>query len=255
MTHKLKYPQLTAFCQAKGYERFELKTIMFDMDGVLFNSMPNHARAWHRAMAFYGLDLPEDEAYMHEGRTGFNTINIVTQRQLGRNADQTECNEIYRKKSEFFNEYPRAQRMSGAYETVQAVKISGVTPTIVTGSGTTSLLRRIEQNFPLLFCHEWMVAAKDVKYGKPNPEPYLMGMQKAGGLRPWQTMVVENAPLGVQAGVAAGCFVIAVNTGPLPDSVLLEQGAHLLFHSMTELSLQIADIIHEANALRIEELK
>ena len=92
MTHKLKYPQLTAFCQAKGYERFELKTIMFDMDGVLFNSMPNHARAWHRAMAFYGLDLPEDEAYMHEGRTGFNTINIVTQRQLGRNADQTECN-------------------------------------------------------------------------------------------------------------------------------------------------------------------
>ena len=235
---------LTNFCQAHGYPSFELKTIMFDMDGVLFNSMPNHARAWHRAMAFYGLDLPEDEAYMHEGRTGFGTINIVTQRQLGRGADMAECDKIYRKKSEFFNEYPTAQRMPGAYETVQTVRASGVTPTIVTGSGQESILGRIEQNFPSLFCHEWMVAARDVKFGKPNPEPYLMGMQKAGGLQPWQTMVVENAPLGVQAGVAAGCFVIAVNTGPLPDAVLLNQGAHLLFHSMTELNEHIVDIIH-----------
>lgn len=243
---------LTDFCQAHNYPRFELKTIMFDMDGVLFNSMPNHARAWHRAMAFYGLDLPEDEAYMHEGRTGFGTINIVTQRQFGRSADQAECDKIYQKKSEFFNEYPTAERMTGAYETVKAVKEAGVTPTIVTGSGTASLLGRIEQNYPDLFCHEWMVAARDVKYGKPNPEPYLMGMQKAGRLKPYQTMVVENAPLGVQAGVAAGCFVIAVNTGPLPDSVLLDQGANLLFHSMTELSEHISEIIHEANHLNID---
>jgi beta-phosphoglucomutase-like phosphatase (HAD superfamily) len=96
-----------------------------------------------------------------------------------------------------------------------------------------------------------MVAARDVKYGKPNPEPYLMGMQKAGGLTPRQTMVVENAPLGVEAGVAAGCFVIAVNTGPLPDSVLLDQGANLLFHSMTDLSENIASIIYEANHLNL----
>lgn len=249
MHQALKYPQLADYCKAKGYRKFELKTIMFDMDGVLFNSMPNHARAWHRAMAFFGLDLPEDEAYMHEGRTGFGTINIVTQRQLGRGADEAECEKIYRKKSEFFNQYPTAQRMPGAYETVQTVRTSGVTPTIVTGSGQESILGRIEQNFPDLFCHEWMVAAKDVKFGKPNPEPYLMGMQKAGGLQPWQTMVVENAPLGVQAGIAAGCFVIAVNTGPLPDSILLDQGAHLLFHSMTELSTHIASIICEANSL------
>ena len=251
MTHTPTYPQLTAFCQDHDYKNFELRTIMFDMDGVLFNSMPNHARAWHRAMAFYGLDLPEDEAYLHEGRTGFGTINIVTQRQLGRSADHAECDKIYQKKSEFFNEYPTAGRMPGAYETVKAVKDSGVTPIIVTGSGTISLLERIEQNFPSLFHHEWMVAARDVKYGKPNPEPYLMGMQKAGQLKPYQTMVIENAPLGVQAGVAAGCFVIAVNTGPLPDSVLLDQGANLLFHSMTELSEHISAIIYEANHLNL----
>ena len=76
-----------------------------------------------------------------------------------------------------------------------------------------------------------------------------MGMKKAGELTPANTMVVENAPLGVRAGVAAGCFVIAVNTGPLPDSALTDEGAHLLFHSMTELSENIKDIIYEANHL------
>ncbi len=240
---------LTGFAHKNGFGHFDMKTVMFDMDGVLFNSMPNHARSWHKAMEFFGLDLPEDEAYMHEGRTGASTINIVTQRQLGRSADEAECEKIYKKKSEFFNQCPEARRMDGALETVTAVKATGATPTIITGSGTASLLARIDQNFPTLFRSDWMVAAKDVKIGKPNPEPYLMGMRKAGGLTPQQTMVVENAPLGVQAGVAAGCFTIAVNTGPLPDSALTEQGANLLFRSMTELSQYIADIIRMANHL------
>ncbi len=240
---------LTGFAHKNGFGHFDMKTVMFDMDGVLFNSMPNHARSWHKAMEFFGLDLPEDEAYMHEGRTGASTINIVTQRQLGRSADEAECEKIYKKKSEFFNQCPEARRMDGALETVTAVKATGATPTIVTGSGTASLLARIDQNFPTLFRSDWMVAAKDVKIGKPNPEPYLMGMRKAGGLTPQQTMVVENAPLGVQAGVAAGCFTIAVNTGPLPDSALTDQGANLIFRSMTELSQYIADIIRMANHL------
>ena len=40
--------------------------------------------------------------------------------------------------------------------------------------------------------------------------------------------VVENAPMGIQAGVAAGIFTIAVNTGPLDDRILLDAGADLL---------------------------
>ena len=76
-------------------------------------------------------------------------------------------------------------------------------------------------------------SAFDIKFGKPNPDPYLMALEK-GGLKPNEAIVIENAPLGVQAGVAAGIFTIAVNTGPLPDQVLLDAGANLLFHSMPE---------------------
>ena len=60
-----------------------------------------------------------------------------------------------------------------------------------------------------------MVTAFDVKYGKPHPEPYLMGLEKAG-VHANEAFVVENAPMGVEAGVAAGIFTIAVNTGPSP---------------------------------------
>ena len=229
------------YCKRHGYEKLELKTVMFDMDGVLFDSMPYHAQSWHLAMADFGLDLPVSEAYTHEGRTGSNTINIVTRRQLGRGADEEECNRIYEQKSMYFNQFPEAKRMEGAYETVKAVKDCGATPIIVTGSGQKSLLERIGRNYPGLFREEWMVCAKDVTFGKPNPEPYLTGMKKAGGLTPSESMVVENAPLGVEAGHKAGCFVIAVNTGPLPDSLLTDAGADILFHSMKELSMHIKD--------------
>ena len=82
-----------------------------------------------------------------------------------------------------------------------------------------------------MFRREHMVTAFDVKYGKPNPEPYLMGLEKAG-VKANEAIVVENAPIGVQAGAAAGIFTVAVNTGPLDGQVLLDAGANLLFPSM-----------------------
>lgn len=217
-----------------------LRAAMFDMDGVLFDSMKNHTRSWYETMQHFGFtDFCVDEAYMHEGRTGAGTINIVSQRMRGHDASEEEIEAIYRYKTETFNALPRAGRMPGSHELLQKVCASGVMPLIVTGSGQNSLLDRLNTNFPGIFARERMVTAFDVKYGKPNPEPYLMGMKKAQDaigevLSLENFIVVENAPLGVRAGVAAGCFTIAVNTGPLPDDVLLGEGANLLFHSMQE---------------------
>ena len=62
-----------------------------------------------------------------------------------------------------------------------------------------------------------------------------MGLQKAHA-KPNETFVVENAPMGVEAAVAANIFTIAVNTGPLPDQVLLDAGADLLYPDMENLA-------------------
>lgn len=252
-TEKIKQALIT-YCAKNNIEKLDLKSVMFDMDGVLFDSMPYHAKSWHKAMADFGLDLPEDEAFLHEGRTGSGTINIVMQRQIGRSPEKSECEKIYQRKSEYFNQFPTPVRMPGAFEVVENVKSAGLTPIVVTGSGQLSLLDRLERNFPGLFKSEWMVSAKDVKMGKPNPEPYLMGLKHARtllsadveSLYPYNSLVVENAPLGVKAGSSAGCFVIAVNTGPLKDDVLIDAGADILFHSMTELSENILTLICES---------
>lgn len=215
----------------------KLKAVLFDMDGVLFDSMPYHSEAWHKVMTSHGLTLSREEAYMHEGRTGASTINLVFQRELGREATQEEIESIYQEKSILFNSYPEAERMPGAWELLQKVKKDGLIPMVVTGSGQLSLLERLEHNYPGMFHKELMVTAFDVKYGKPNPEPYLMALNK-GGFKADETVVIENAPLGVEAGHNAGIFTIAVNTGPLDGQVLLDAGADLLLPSMQALSDQ-----------------
>lgn len=95
-------------------------------------------------------------------------------------ATQEEIESIYQEKSVLFNSYPEAKPMPGAWELLQKVKKDGLIPMVVTGSGQLSLLERLEHHYPGMFHKELMVTAFDVKYGKPNPEPYLMALKKEG---------------------------------------------------------------------------
>ena len=214
---------------------------MFDMDGVLFDSMKNHALSWCETMHHFGFnDFTPEEAYMHEGRTGAGTINIVASRYGDRRVTDEEEKKIYQYKCEIFNRMAEAKAMPGAYDLLRRVVDAGITPILVTGSGQRTLIDRLNREFPSIFRPELMVTAFDVHRGKPDPEPYLMGIRKYNdffhtSFTQDDFAVVENAPLGVQAGVAAGVFTIAVNTGPLPDEVLLSNGANLLFPSMQAL--------------------
>ena len=105
----------------------------------------------------------------------------------------------------------------------------------MTGSGQKPLINRLLHDFGAFLDENRIVTAYDIEKGKPAPDPYLMGLQRCGNLQPWQGIVVENAPIGVRAGVAARCFTIAVNSGPLSDDILIQAGADLIFHRMTEL--------------------
>lgn len=232
---------ITRYLQRHDHKRICLKAALFDMDGVLFDSMPYHADAWHTVMERHGLHLTREEAYLHEGRTGAATINIVYRRQFGHDADPEAIRAIYEEKSAEFAKHPEPERMPGAWELLQQMKAGGVTPVLVTGSGQHSLLDRLSHHFPGMFDRNHMVTAFDVKYGKPNPEPYLMGLEKAG-VEAGEAIVVENAPIGVQAGVAAGVFTVAVNTGPLDGQVLLDAGADLLFPSMQDFCRQWPEV-------------
>lgn len=219
-----------------------LKAVLFDMDGVLFDSMKNHTLAWYRTIAGLGIACEREEFYLCEGATGEWTINRIFRRAYGRDAAEEEIERIYEEKNRRFNELPPVEVMPGAKEVLEKVRNRGLKPVLVTGSGQRSLLERLEREFPGAFAAERMVTAFDVRQGKPHPEPYLKGLEKAG-VTAAEAMVVENAPLGVQAAVAAGIFTAAVNTGPIPEQRLREAGAGIVLSGMPALADSFDDVI------------
>lgn len=221
------------YLQRHGFEAFHPKAVLFDMDGVIYDSMPNHAKSWHESMASFGLDMTPEEAYMCEGMRGVETIKKLAAEQWNRTLDDAEAAEMYRVKSAHFSQCPPAQKMKGVEQLMRHIKAQGLSICVVTGSGQQSLLDKLVDDFDGLIHDDLIVSSKDVTRGKPNPEPYLRGMEKLG-IEPWQGIVVENAPLGVRAAVAARLFTIAVNTGPLPDSALADEGANLVCRDMEE---------------------
>ncbi len=243
---------LTQYLQKNHFSHFDLKAVLFDMDGVLYDSMPAHAESWQQTMEEFGYTSTEPlEFYYHEGRVGTSTINMITEREFGRKATAEEFQKIYNRKSELFAQYNQGEIIPGIKEIIKFVKSQELKPVLVTGSGQPSLLDRLDTHFPGVFTPETMVTAFDVEHGKPDPQPYLMGLQKGGNLKPNQAIVIENAPLGIESAVAAGIFTIAVNTGPLPDSVLADAGASIVLHSMEELLEIMPEILRQTKTTTI----
>ena len=221
------------YLNKNGYNKFSLKAVLFDMDGVLYDSMPYHAQSWTEVMQAYGFDMTIEDAYLHEGRIGDDTINVISKRD-GKAISEEEKKLIYRKKTEIFSSFPAVLPMKGSKELLKKVNSDGLFTMLVTGSGQPTLLDQLNYNFPDIFERDRVVSSFDVEKGKPDPEPYLTALKK-GRLTPVEAIVVENAPLGIESACAAGLFVIAVNTGPLPDSILLDAGANILFPSVESL--------------------
>ena len=209
-----------------------IKAALIDMDGVLYDSMPFHARSWHQLFTELGVtNSNPDEYYLYEGMKGSDTIGMILKRELNRDTTKEERNAIYAQKTSHFKDLGEAKPMPGASDMLDALKALGITTTLVTGSAQGSLLNNIEKDYPGFFPMQRRVTALDVKNGKPHPEPYLRGLEKAG-VDASEAIVIENAPLGVRAGKAAGVFTIAVTTGPIPREAFEKEGADMIFPDM-----------------------
>ncbi|MDE7410643.1 MAG: HAD-IA family hydrolase [Paramuribaculum sp.] len=238
------------YLQRINRERVDLQAALIDMDGTLYDSMPRHAEAWRLMTSELGITLPIDDFFRFEGRTGASTINIIFQRAFGRNATEREVHDLYERKKELFNAMPSVSVMPGAQRMINILKSAGVMRVLVTGSGQNTLLNRLNTDFPEGFSDDLRVTSRDVKIGKPSPEPYLKAMSMAGVLA-WQCIVIENAPLGVESGHAAGIFTIGVTTGPLKSDELMAAGADITFDSMTEFADRLPDLITVFNSTYI----
>lgn len=210
-----------------------VKAALIDMDGVLYDSMKYHTLAWHRMMTELGIPTDRDEFYLYEGMTGAATIDLLYRRHFGHGVDPEEARRLYQRKSELFKAFGKKEKMPGADRMLRALCDAGIRCVLVTGSGQASILDSINTDYPGVFQPGMRVTAADVAHGKPAPEPYLKGLALAG-VKPEEAIVIENAPLGVRAGKAAGLFTVAVTTGPIPREAFEKEKADLIVDSMPE---------------------
>lgn len=173
------------------------KGILFDMDGVLINSIGSVVRCWQRWAAMY--DVPDAAHY--EVPHGTRAIDIV--KLLRPDIDPQEGLRVIEDlEMEDMADLTVLPGVKTLLESLPPERWA-----IVTSATRRLLLGRLaEAGLPV---PERIISGDMVERGKPDPEPYRRGAELLG-FRPEECVVVEDAPSGVGAGIAAGCRVLGV---------------------------------------------
>ncbi len=201
--------------QGKRLEQKSMKAALFDMDGVIIDSMPYHVKAWQKALAEIGLSAPAELIYLHEGAIEPETaVQIFCDN--GCKIDEKGFHKLFKRQREIFsNHYQKEVKLyDGAEKILSELKNRGWKIALVTSSHREVLEKVLPIHvFNLM---DYVVTGDEVKRRKPNPDPYLTGL--AGlNVNPSQSVVVENAPAGIRAAKAAGLKCIALTTTLSPE--------------------------------------
>jgi mannitol-1-/sugar-/sorbitol-6-phosphatase len=176
-----------------------VSAVLFDLDGVLVESKEATERVWLDWAARHGVEPAALRAAMH----GVRSVEVV--RALRPDLDAVaESEAIERRQAE---DVRGLRAVPGAAEALRAL---GEDRVAVVTSATPELARArlgaVGIGLPAV-----AVFATDVERGKPDPEGYLLAAGRLG-VTPAETVVVEDAPPGIEAGRAAGAAVVALTT-------------------------------------------
>lgn len=190
---------------------------LFDLDGVLIDSMRYHVQAWQEIFASYGITIHPREILQREGEKAGKTAFLLA-RKNGLHWTQEDLEEAVKAKRKIYQQQAPKGLRPVARNAVEACRKAGLKTAIVTGSVRYNLEAVLSDQELALF--DTIVTADAVKLGKPDPEPYLKAAERLG-LPPAQCLVVENAPLGIHSAKAAGMTCVAIET-TLPREDLVE---------------------------------
>jgi HAD superfamily hydrolase (TIGR01509 family) len=178
---------------------FEPRAVLSDLDGVLVDSGAAIERTWRRFAARHGLDAEHVLAESH-GRRTVDLIRLVAPR-LDAEA------EAVRIEREEIEDVRGLRALPGARELVESVPTDRFA-IVTSGTRPLALARLQAAGLPV---PDVLVTAEEVENGKPHPAGYLRAAALLG-VDPACSLVLEDAPAGVEAGLAAGMTVIAVLT-------------------------------------------
>jgi beta-phosphoglucomutase len=187
---------------------FRPQAVIFDMDGVITDTMGFHFKAWKKALSAYGLKAGYCDIYLREGQKGLDTALEMMQEQH-QEVSEDKAHEILRLKEDIFKKISRPRLMKGSPKLLADLKKEGYKLALVTGTARREVGHILPDELLELF--DFTLTGNEVKSGKPDPEPYLKALD-ALKLPAKETVVIENAPFGITSAKGAGIYCIAVCT-------------------------------------------
>jgi HAD superfamily hydrolase (TIGR01509 family) len=207
------------------------KGVIFDLDGVLVDSMPSHVKAWRESFSkIAGLNITEREIYALEGMRGKELIKkIFSENGI---LDSSLVTRVSEEKDKIFRQMKRVSAFEGARKLADQLQCAKA---VVSGSSKRDVMSILDGSLG----HEQfdvIITADDIEKGKPDPGSFLEAATKME-VTAENAVVIENAPLGAQAANNAGmrCYIVLNNTpllrsdfdGIVPDDRIFETTSSL----------------------------
>jgi beta-phosphoglucomutase len=219
---------------------WKFAAVLFDMDGVILDSMQQHAALWQELLAGQGFQVPREFILHNEGSLGAEVLERLFREQGREQAGlvqaQAGMGALLSRQAELYLERhaDQVRTFPGAEDLLAGLAARGVPTALVTSSRRALVQRCLEEGLRRRFAA--IVTAEDVARHKPHPEPYLTAARSLG-LDPARCLVVENAPAGIASARAAGatCFAVCSTLGP---AELLE--AQAVFPNLEALAAELA---------------
>lgn len=204
-----------------------LKAIIFDVDGVLVDSMRFQADAWVKAFQDDGITITRKDIYELEGANDKRLIKSIFER-AGKEPEPEHFEWLPERKREALD-MDSIKPFEGIIECLDELK-KHFKLAMVSGSNRITVGTIVERFFSGYF--EVVINGSDLERSKPDPDPYLKALELLG-LTKNECLVIENAPLGITAAKRAGLYCVAVASMLEPEMVqhadlVLEDHADLL---------------------------
>ncbi|MDR1201058.1 MAG: HAD family phosphatase [Tannerellaceae bacterium] len=209
-----------------------IKTIFFDLDGVIIDSEPIHAKAKKLTLDEYGIDYPISLFDDFIGQTDEAFFKHVSETL---DTERRPIDLLLQRKQKLFVELlPEMKFVDGFLFFHQKVKEKGLKTALVssTSSYTFELIDKI---FNISHLVDLLVTEKDTVYHKPHPAPYLKALQTLPASTE-TTIVIEDSPNGIISAKKAGCKVFALTTSFKAEKLT---DADKIFHHYSALAMEL----------------
>jgi beta-phosphoglucomutase len=212
----------------------ELKTILFDFDGVVIDSEPLHAKAKKIILDRYKINYPSSIFDEFKGKTDKVFFDFVS-RKLGNQSQSSVLLENSKKKvfEEIINEL---ELINGFLPFLGKVKEKKIQTALVSSTSLYSLAL-VDSLYHISGMFDLVITEVDTELHKPYPDPYLKALEKLRA-ETGNSIVIEDSPNGIISAKRAGCFVYAI-TSSFTRHILLEAGADVVVGSFNDLTMEL----------------